>query len=371
MTFVIKTVNFQIVRLFQVLSKIWNRGILWSVKRAWFKTNESLEDLFDQLSSLARDVWRYKNFRQPWTNLQTELRFRYLNQKSYNYGGQSKKSPSGPLHCHIEVTSRCNLTCPMCPRNDIDNRDNGFMSLKTFKKVLSKLREKGLPESLFLHFSGEPTLNPELTEIIEHAKSQGVAWIKFNTNITLIDDEMALKLLKSGLDCIVLAMEISEEDQLKLRPGSDYQDVKRKSIRFMELKRKTKALKPLVKLQMLISKDNMPLKQGAYQEWKHVVDRVDFHPLHTVGGTVDDYGATKLKRDHCEQLWTTMVFLWNGDAVPCCYDHGGKLKIGNILNQSLNELWNSPFLEGLRKDDKLGVYTNPVCNTCMKMGLDY
>jgi radical SAM protein with 4Fe4S-binding SPASM domain len=64
-------------------------------------------------------------------------------------------------------------------------------------------------------------------------------------------------------------------------------------------------------------------------------------------------------------LWDTLVVLANGDVTVCCYDYNGVLNIGNIKNNSIKELWNSPQLKQLRKIHyKRGFDKIPLCSKC-------
>ena len=50
-----------------------------------------------------------------------------------------------PLHLDIEVTSYCNLACPMCPRThrvEMGNWENRMMKLATFKKIIDEGTKK-------------------------------------------------------------------------------------------------------------------------------------------------------------------------------------------------------------------------------------
>ena len=52
-----------------------------------------------------------------------------------------------PLHLDIEVTSYCNLACPMCPRThrvQLGKWENRMMKLETFKKIIDEGTKKGL-----------------------------------------------------------------------------------------------------------------------------------------------------------------------------------------------------------------------------------
>ena len=68
----------------------------------------------------------------------------------------------GPLTLTIESTAKCNLFCPMCPREQMYFPPKD-MDLALFKKIIDESKE-------YLEFAvpygvGEPLLNPEIYEI--------------------------------------------------------------------------------------------------------------------------------------------------------------------------------------------------------------
>jgi pyruvate-formate lyase-activating enzyme len=83
-----------------------------------------------------------------------------------------------PRDYSIDISGSCNLKCISCPRATHSNkeRDGGFMSLETFKKVINKLKkEDPFVGNIQLYQWGEPTLNKELPEMIAYAKRKGIS----------------------------------------------------------------------------------------------------------------------------------------------------------------------------------------------------
>ena len=81
-----------------------------------------------------------------------------------------------PLHLDIEVTSYCNLACPMCPRThrvQLGKWENRMMKLETFKKIIDEGTKRGL-KAINLNNFGESFYNKNIIEMIEYAKSKGV-----------------------------------------------------------------------------------------------------------------------------------------------------------------------------------------------------
>ncbi len=44
----------------------------------------------------------------------------------------------------------------------------------------------------------------------------------------------------------------------------------------------------------------------------------------------------------CAQLFGTMVIAWNGDVLPCTCVEGNEYVMGNLLEQTLEAVWNGP-----------------------------
>lgn len=80
----------------------------------------------------------------------------------------------------VEITSSCNLTCPMCYASSAPGGKH--LSLDECKQAIDRLVEvEGRPEVLQLS-GGEPTIHPQFLEILEYAMSQPIDYVQINTN---------------------------------------------------------------------------------------------------------------------------------------------------------------------------------------------
>ncbi len=82
--------------------------------------------------------------------------------------------------------------------------------------------------------------------------------------------------------------------------------------------------------------------------WGGLVDQVAFVnyvPWENV------YNSKKLNiNTSCSDLWRRMFVWWNGDVNPCDVDYKSKLKVGNIKNNYIDQLWNSKKYISLRDE---------------------
>ena len=80
----------------------------------------------------------------------------------------------------LEITSSCNLTCPMCYAGS--SPGGKHLSLTDCKRQIDRLVEvEGRAEVCQLS-GGEPTIHPQLAEIVEYALSRAIDYVMINTN---------------------------------------------------------------------------------------------------------------------------------------------------------------------------------------------
>ncbi len=93
----------------------------------------------------------------------------------------------------IEVNSNCNLDCPIC---FADAQDGFSLTLAEVEGMLDRFVElEGNPE--VVQFSGgEPTIHPQILEMIEAAQARGIPQVMINTNgIRIAQDDAFVEAL--------------------------------------------------------------------------------------------------------------------------------------------------------------------------------
>ncbi len=94
----------------------------------------------------------------------------------------------------IEITNKCDLWCPTCYANSGEWK---FLDLATIEKMMDFYQETEYNKADILQISGgEPTMHPEILQIIELAKKKNFKYVMLNTNGLRIanDEEFAKKL---------------------------------------------------------------------------------------------------------------------------------------------------------------------------------
>src|SRR5438874_10356430 len=80
----------------------------------------------------------------------------------------------------VEITSSCNLRCPMCFAES--GPGGTHLDFDTYKKMVDRLVYlEGVPDVLQLS-GGEPTIHPDLLRMVRYAYDQPIAVVMINTN---------------------------------------------------------------------------------------------------------------------------------------------------------------------------------------------
>lgn len=95
----------------------------------------------------------------------------------------------------LEITAKCNLECGHCyadsgPRQQLF----GEMSTEEWLQVLAEGSSQGCRQVQFI--GGEPTLHPDLPQMIAYAGWHGYSFIEIFTNATHVDDNLVRALIE-------------------------------------------------------------------------------------------------------------------------------------------------------------------------------
>ena len=136
----------------------------------------------------------------------------------------------------VEVTDRCNLTCPTCYAGSSPSygRHRTLDEVKAMLDVV--VYSEGNPDIVQLS-GGEPTIHPQFFEILDYVKTLPIQHIMINTNgIRLADDnEFAERLnhYMPGIEVYLQFDSFRPGVQKKLR-GKDLSDKKQKALNKLE-----------------------------------------------------------------------------------------------------------------------------------------
>ncbi len=128
----------------------------------------------------------------------------------------------------IEVTSECNLSCPIC---FADSQPAFRLSLAQVERMLDRFVELEDEPGVIQFSGGEPTLHPDILAMLRLAKKKHLRMIMLNTNgIRIAKDDAFLARLADIKPTIYLQFDGFSPETYRLLRGADLLSVKLKAL---------------------------------------------------------------------------------------------------------------------------------------------
>jgi molybdenum cofactor biosynthesis enzyme MoaA len=150
------------------------------------------------------------------------MRILQLDGRLQQVGNRGSAGAGGFSHAKIWVSFRCQNDCVFCGATHWRRKRQPFLSTGQIVRNLQEASSRGLKAVTFL--GGEPTLHPELPEVIGHARSLGFEMIHVVSNGRRFSSREVLdRLIERGLTNLDLSIHAHEEqlgDSLSRSRGS-------------------------------------------------------------------------------------------------------------------------------------------------------
>lgn len=280
----------------------------------------------------------------------------------------------------LEVTSICNLKCPMCPRT-FSARKFGHMPLAAITRLLDEIAPfdaRGLVEQVALQEYGEIFLHPDWFGIIEHACERITpSHLRLDTNGTLMRPEVIDRLFESRLPSLIISVDgVDEESYDLLRKGGRFPQVMANLGYFVERRRERPDRGPTAYIQIIESDYTRPFLLQFKERWETSIgtaERIHVRVIkyHDFGGQIDDARFDRRRTQGlyvslpCYRLTYELDVFSDGIASVCCMDAERQIAIGNIHERSLAEIWRGPEARQYREEMRRARYQRlPLCHTC-------
>ena len=253
-----------------------------------------------------------------------------------------------PVEYIVETTAKCNLYCPMCPREN-HKQPKEDMADEIFTRLV---QESGASaEHMMLIGLGEPFMDRKIFDRIEYCARHNISTL-LSTNGTFLDEKTCARLLESPLEHITLSFDgATKESYEYYRKGANFEKVRANFVRLARMKHERRA-KIHVVVQMIRMQRNAGEVDDFVRFWNAVpgIDEVRIKEDETnllqpeAGHPAEDW------RYPCHYLWRGPVYVkQNGDAWPCCQSYMmDGAPIGNIASQPLAEIWHSDEMRRMR-----------------------
>ncbi len=242
---------------------------------------------------------------------------------------------------NIETLTTCNRQCEYCP-NSLSHRSRQESAVKMptalYESIIEQLAEIGFTGRISPHGFGEPLLDERLRDLVAYTHRllpRSKIWIY--TNGDFLAPMRYQELVDAGVDRFV----ITQHD---------------------------KEMSPTIRELFSYLQCN-----GRQADIFYMNIEKGWTPLSNRGGLVDP--GVRLN-PRCGDPDNPLVIDAEGYIVLCANDYLGRVKLGNIGESRLLDIWKSQKFKDIRRDLRSRHYTLPICLSCtgqkkgMEVGLD-
>lgn len=245
-----------------------------------------------------------------------------------------------PKRLVVEMTTHCNLSCIMCPRQYVEVV-NGYISSELWKKVIDEVSEKS-PETIIIPFwRGEPLLHPDFSKLIKYVLDKSLR-VHISTNGHFVDGKYVSLLAQCEFVSFSIHTDIGFANAKKF---NSFCRKKRTTVQasFVRGVGETDNI-----CNVLIASSNL----GGF-------DSIRIYEKHTINGV---FGKLKKEvnstRYFCPKLNDTLVVAYDG-FVSRCNHIWVTDKLLNVDIMDVEEVWNSIYLRKIREN-----YPDKKCVSC-------
>ena len=252
---------------------------------------------------------------------------------------------------YIEITNVCNLSCNFCPKT---SRKLKFMDKKSFEHIAKSI--KPYTDHIYLHLMGEPLLNKELQNFL-NVSNEYLLKVNITTNGTLINEVKEILLNAPALRQVNISLHSFEANEENI----DFNEYIDNVIKFV--KEATEKTNIICSLRLW----NLDTKYSASNNMNFDILKLleqEFDVEANIKESLKEKNSFKLKnnvylsmgekfkwpslkveelgeRAFCYGLRDQIGILVDGTVVPCCLDSDGSIPLGNVFENSLEEILNS------------------------------
>lgn len=285
-------------------------------------------------------------------------------------------NPTHLMNVTIEITSHCNLKCCHCYVDDrLSCHTVHYLDVKTIEKIIGEAY--ALKAITITLTGGEPLMHPEFDNILKLIKERGFL-VFLKTNGTLISSKN-IQYIKKYIDSIILSRYGFSAKTYEAVTGvknsydrycNSISLLKQYQIPFKEnaiLLRENESeidqfLSSQLKIEQYISihKDNpyagnhRPSDEVLFKYYSNLLKNSSVLPAKVFEGQTYD---TRV----CNCGMCSLTITPQGDVIPCT---NFNYVLGNIKNQSLNEIWQSKSKAEIISKCQVGEFAK--CIQCNK-----
>ena len=249
---------------------------------------------------------------------------------------------------YLEITNECNLGCSFCHGT---KRPVRYLTAEEFTRAATELRR--ISGYLYFHLMGEPLLHPRLSEFLSIAEALSFK-VVITTNGTLLAkrgdillSSPALHKVSISLDaCFRFCIAANDRGVISVMRLWNVGGEDSENETILDLMRK------YFTDEWQSSRGGYKLSDRVYLQWG---ERFDWP---------DEDAATVGENHSCYGLRDQVGVLSDGRVVPCCLDADGVISLGNIFEESIEDILAKPRAVALKRSFEERKIKEPLCLRC-------
>lgn len=288
-----------------------------------------------------------------------------------------------PYSISVEPTTACNLRCPECPSGLRQfSRNTGNLQLGLFKKIIDDMSSH--LSWLTFYFQGEPFIHPDIFQLINMASKKRI-YTSTSSNAHFFDDNNAKKVVESGLDRLIISIDGTSQDTYEqYRKEGSLEKVIEGTKNVIKWKRQLNSRTPFVVFQFLVvgpnehqigeieklsqqlGVDELKLKSAQVYDYKNGNELIPNNEEYSRYKKNKD-GTFSIKANlsnKCWRMWQSSVITWDGLVVPCCFDKDAKHQMGDLKEESFQNVWANEKYQSFRKTLLRSRQEIDICKNC-------
>ena len=269
---------------------------------------------------------------------------------------------------YLEITNCCNLACSFCPGT---TRRAAFLTVAQFTHLAGALR--GQTRFLYFHVMGEPLLHPDLPELLDVAGRMGFR-VVLTTNGTLLPKRQRELLAAQALHKVSVSLHSFEANSgvdmehylagctdfgLAASEAGILIDYRLWNLDGAETRGRNEQNDAILNHLHAAYPGNWTQNTWGWRlrdrTFIHYGEKFDWPspdaPDHGEAGT-------------CRALRGQLAVLCDGTVVPCCLDGEGRIPLGNLLAQPLDEILAAEPARSIAAGFALQKRLHPLCRRC-------
>ena len=270
---------------------------------------------------------------------------------------------------YIEIGNICNLDCSFCHKIKRAARQ---MTADEFSTVAEKI--KGHTKYAYLHVMGEPLLHKNLGDFLRILDENGIR-AAITTNGTLLPQKKDVLLSAKNLHKVSISLHAPEANERKISK----EDYLSGCVDFAKAAAEAGVF-VVFRLWNLDSDEGQGknhenafiksfLCEAFPQEWQK--RRSGFRLARNIFLEYDglftwpaESNAEERFSGYCHAIKDQIAILADGAVVPCCLDSEGEISLGNIFDNTLDEILSSERAKNMKRGFEERRLIEPLCKRC-------